>query len=363
MSSARQVTPPATARVSARPWARLALLAFAPVALVTGLLGGLVRLGWELPGIGLAELHGGLMISGLFGIVIGLERAVALGHPAAYGAPALAVAGTVGLLAGATGLGTLLYVGAAAVLAAVSGDILRRQPAVFTATMLAGAAAWLVGNLLWFAGFPIFDLVGWWLAFLVLTIAGERLELSRLLAPKRGSLPLFGVAVGLILAGAGFGLVEQPAVFGAGLLVAALWLARHDIARRSIRAHGAPRFFASCMLSGYAWLAIAGALLLVAPPKTASFGYDLVLHSVLIGFVLSMVFGHALIILPAVARIRMVYTSWLYGPLVLLHLSLVLRAAGGLMGAPELRAWSGVITVIALVSFAGVAAYGALRRS
>jgi hypothetical protein len=303
-----------------------------------------------------------LMVSGLFGTVIGLERAVALGHRAAYAAPAFAAAGTVALLAGATGLGTLLYVGAAAVLAAASADILRRQPAVFTATLFIGAAAWLVGNLLWLAGYPIFDLVGWWLAFLVLTIAGERLELSRLLAPKRGSLPLFGLAVGLILAGATLGVVEAPAVFGAGLVVATLWLVRHDIARRSIRQRGAPRFFASCMLAGYAWLAIAGALLLLAPPKSTSFGYDLALHAVLIGFVLSMVFGHALIILPAVARIRMTYSALLYGPLALLHASLVLRAAGGIMDWPGLRAWSGLITVIALVSFAAVAIRSALRR-
>lgn len=346
-----------------RPWGRLALLAFGPVALVTGLLGGLWRLGWEVPGGELAEFHGPLMISGLFGTVIGLERAVALGGPA-YAAPVAAALGTLALLAGTPDIGAALYVAAASVLALASADILRRQPAVFTATLLLGAAAWLVGNILWLAGRPVADLAGWWLAFLVLTIAGERLELSRLLVPKRGSLPLFLLGLALVLGGASLGLAEASgaALFGTGLIVATLWLLRHDVARRSIRGRGAPRFFAACMLAGYAWLAVAGALMILAPPARAAFGYDLALHVVLIGFVLSMVFGHALIILPAVARLRLGYTPLLYGPLVLLHASVALRVAGGLGEWSAVRQASGALTVLALLVFAAAILHGARRR-
>jgi hypothetical protein len=104
-------------------------------------------------------------------------------------------------------------------------------------------------------------------------------------------------------------------------------------------------------------------LLLVAPPKSASFGYDLALHAVLIGFVLSMVFGHALIILPAVARLRLAYTPLLYAPLALLHASLLLRVAGGLGEWIALRQWSGLLTVLALVAFAAALVYGARRAA
>jgi hypothetical protein len=45
-----------------------------------------------------------------------------------------------------------------------------------------GAFLRLAGNLLWYAALPLHQVVPWWIGFLVLTIAGERLELARLLS-------------------------------------------------------------------------------------------------------------------------------------------------------------------------------------
>jgi hypothetical protein len=57
------------------------LVAVAVLGLVTGLCGGLGRLGWSMPhGTSLSALHGPLLVSGLFGTLISLERAVALGN-------------------------------------------------------------------------------------------------------------------------------------------------------------------------------------------------------------------------------------------------------------------------------------------
>ena len=72
------------------------------------------------------------------------------------------------------------------------------------------------------------DLVGWWLAFLVLTIAGERLEFSRLMPQRRGSEALFLFAAGLLAAGAQNGLMTEngAVLFGVALLVTTLWLLR-----------------------------------------------------------------------------------------------------------------------------------------
>src|SRR4051812_5884074 len=80
---------------------RLVLLALAAISLIAGLWAGLIRLGWALPdgGSGLALAHGPLMVSTVLGVVIGLERAVALGRPWAYGAP---------LAAGLAGLALVL---------------------------------------------------------------------------------------------------------------------------------------------------------------------------------------------------------------------------------------------------------------
>lgn len=335
--------------------ARIPLLALAAMALLTGLYGGLLRLGWTLPqGASLAALHGPLMISGLFGTVISLERAVALGGKWPYAAPLLCGAGTLALLAGAPpAIGAAAYVLGSAVLVAASLAITIQQPAVFTGALIFGAAAWLAGNVLWLMGHPIPDLVGWWLTFLILTIAGERLELSRLMPQRRGSEPLFLFAVGLFAVGAhnGIGTENGAVLFGLGLLVTTGWLLRHDIARLNIRKSGQTRFFASCMLAGYLWLGIAGAMLLALPPGAAPFGYDMALHAILTGFVFSMVFGHALIILPAVTGIKLRYGSILYGPLLLLHLSVALRLGAGLAEWEPGRKGSGILALAALVSF------------
>ena len=113
---------------------------------------------------------------------------------------------------------------------------------------------------------------------------------------------------------------------------------------------GQTRFMASAMLAGYVWLPVAGLTLIAAPDAT--FGYDLVLHAVLIGFVLSMVFGHALIIFPSITGIRLRYHPSLYLPLGLLHLSVLMRVIGDALELPMLRTSSGPATVLALVAFA-----------
>jgi hypothetical protein len=344
---------------------RAPLLALAALALLTGLYGGLGRLGWSVPSGALAELHGALLISGLFGALISLERAVALGPGWAYAAPAFSGLGTLLLLAGAPPLyGAGAYALAAVVLAAASLVITIRQPALFTGTLLFGALTWLTGNILWALGGSISDVVGWWLSFLVLTIAAERLELSRLLAPKRGSEAIFLFALAVLLAGAQNGLMTAngAVLFGIGLLLKTGWLLRHDIARQNVRRGGQTRFMAACMLAGYIWLAIAGLGLITFPPEGSAFGYDVALHAILIGFVLSMVFGHALIILPAVVRLRLRYAGALYAPLLLLHASVALRVGAGLVAWNPGRMASGPLTALALVSFGLILVIAARRR-
>jgi hypothetical protein len=351
------VAPLAPPHACPRMGLRAALLALGILALLAGLWGAMGRLGWSLPHDSLlAALHGPLMISGLFGTLISLERAVALDRGWSYAAPAFSGLGTLALLAGAPeAVGAGAYAAAAAVLAGGSLLITIQQPAVFTGALLFGALAWLAGNILWMMGQSVPDLVGWWLAFLILTIAGERLELSRLMPQRRGSEALFLFAIGLLVAGAQNGLMTENGaiLFGIALLVITLWLLRHDIALLNVRRSGQTRFMAACMLAGYAWLGFAGLSLIGLPPGESSLGYDVALHAVLIGFVLSMVFGHALIILPAVARVRLSYTPVLYAPLFLLHASVILRSGSGVAGWEVGRMASGILTLLALLMFAG----------
>jgi hypothetical protein len=338
-----------------RRW-RLFPLAIAALAMAAGLWSGLVRLGVALPA-GMppsAELHGALMISGFLGTLISLERAVALGRWWAYAAPMLSAAGAVALLAGTPRLGAAAFIAAGGFLLAASARIVVRQPALFTVVLAAGAACWAAGSMQWLMGYPMPAVSGWWLIFLILTIAAERLELSRIASPPPSSQVTFALAVLLLLIGSAHGeLAKTSAPYtAAGLLGCAAWLLHHDIARRTIRVAGLPRFSALSILAGIAWLAVAGSLMLLAPPGATAFSYDAAVHAIAIGFVLSMVFGHAPIILPAVIGARVRYTAFAYVPLALLHASVLLRVVSDMLEWVDLRAGSGILTVLALVSYA-----------
>ena len=333
-----------------RPPYRIPLLVLGFASLIVGVGAGLLRLGWAVPrpAADLAAFHGPLMVCGFFGTVISLERAVALARRWAYLGPLASGAGGLALICGAPiEVAQLLLALGSAVLLAGSVSVFLRQRALFTFTLAAGAGCWLAGNLLWLAGQSVFAVVPWWAGFLVLTIAGERLELSRFLPPSPVAQRVF-IAV---LAGLTFGMVLNAQLFGAALLALALWLLRQDIARRTVKDTGLTRFIAVCLLSGYAWLALAGATMLAAGLAPGSAAYDAALHALMLGFVFSMVFGHAPIIFPAVLRVAVPYHPVFYVPLALLHLSLALRLAGDLAVQPDWRSMGGALNAVALLAF------------
>lgn len=342
-------------QLSAYKRLRFLPLAIGAAALAAGLWTGLARIGIALPGGGrLDALHGPLMISGFFGTLISLERAVALNRPFAYAAPGLSAAGALALLFDAPGVAIASFLAASGVLTAATAVIFGRIRTLFAAVLTLAVACWGAGLLVWAAGRPLAEAAGWMLAFLVLTIAGERLELSRLLAPSRRAQAAFAAAMALIVAGAARGEFDGGGapLTGLGYLCATAWLLAHDIARRTVRQSGQTRFSAVCLLAGYVWLGVAGLYLLISPPGSAVFSYDGAVHAVAIGFVLSMVFGHALIIFPAVTGIVTRYHPAAYGPLALLHASVALRVASDAFEWVELRAASGPLVALALAGFA-----------
>lgn len=338
-------------------------MAASVLSLLAGLWAGLLRLGWSLPVIqpGLYVSHGPLMACGFLGTLISLERAVALGEGWGYAAPALSGAGALALIIGVPDpIGAALITLGSLGLIADFAAILRRQTALFTIVMLLGAVAWFIGNCMWLAGIPIIEMFFWWTAFLVLIIVGERLELSRLTGMADRNRPSFILSLALFIAGLLMARRIPAAglrLAGVGMLAMAFWLARYDLARRTVKLKGLPRFIAINLFAGYFWLALGGLAWLWFGDDLTAFHYDVMLHAVFLGFVFSMIFAHAPVILPAVLQRPLPYKPSFYVHSAFLHLSLMLRIGGDLLGSYSANEWGGLLNVAALLIFVGGAGF------
>jgi len=336
------------------------VLVLAALSLVVAVAGGLLRAcpapapptlpAWLLSG---AVSHAALMICGFLGTVVGMERAVAARKPLAFVAPLASACGAALLILGEQGAGSLAIMVAAGTFVLVNVRIVRRQPAAHTALLLLGAVSWLTGSVMYAAGTgaPI----PWWFAFLVMTVAAERLEMTRLTrrAPH-AELQLCGT-MALLVAGAALSsatvtlATTGTGLFGVSLVLLALWLFRHDIARRTIFSDGLSRYMAICLLTGYCWLAVSGigwiGLAAGLPLR------DMALHALGLGFIVGMMMAHAPVILPALTRIRLRFGLLFYLPLLALHVSLMVRIGFG-APYPLQRGIGALLNAGALILFA-----------
>ncbi len=334
------------------------LMVGAGVALLCGLDGALILLGVWSPVLSarLSQWHGPFMALGFIGTVICLERAVALDRPTGYLVPL------------ASGLGAILlaspapvYLGLGLLAAAQLGLLVlylplwRRSRDDATVIQAAGAMCAAGAALLLLSGAAVPSTIGWLSSYLVLTILGERLELSRLTMLRNRFLPgcsltlLVALLVQVVRPGLGWPL------FGAVLVVMAMWLIRKDVARTGMRRGGQAAFIGGMLMIGYLWLAIAGIIWILAGPLESGTGYDAAVHSVFLGFVMGMILGHAPIILPAVLRVRLDWSDWFWLPAVLLEASLVLRLGiGDGLGHPAAVQLGGSVNVIAMLSLIAV---------
>lgn len=149
---------------------------------------------------------------------------------------------------------------------------------------------------------------------------------------------------------------------GVALMTLAGWLGIFDIARRTVWTSGLTRFIAVSLLSGYLWLGVAGLLALCSGHVSAGPQYDAILHALFLGFVFSMIFGHAPIIVPAVLGLGVTYRPAFYVHLALLHASLALRVFGDLVPWLSARQWGGLLNGLAIVIFFANTAYGVLGQ-
>ena len=318
---------------------------------------GLQRMGWSLPVFSatLALYHGQLMFGGFFGTVIGLERAAVLKRTWGYFAPVLTGSGSVLMLIDPEIIvGPAMISAGSLILVGIFVVFIKRDVGFHMLVMSAGALAWLTGNILWLAGFPVAVVSVWWMGFLILTIAGERLELSRLLVLTRGKKVQFSAGITSLLVGmlvTTFNFEHGLHVSGFGMLILSMWLLRYDMAKKSIRQKGLPRFIAVSLITGYIWLGLGGLLAFFSGGQQAGLVYDALIHSVGLGFVFSMILGHAPVIFPAILKVRMIFRRTYYIPLILLHISLIFRVAADHAGWLEGRMWGGMVNGIAVLLF------------
>ena len=372
------------------PKARLAFLLLAGIALLAGLDASLVRLGALAPiaSTSLGTVHGLLMIYGFLGTAICLERAVALqsdGRRAwAYAAPLLTGAGGIsaivisvneGARATLTSLpiprflaahlsgfapermmpGFLITLGMAALSAIYCYVWARRQATHAVLIQVIGALIGLGGVLLWWRGLETPRAVPWWLAFLIVTIIGERVELARLAAESTAL--MVGLTVALYSPTVGYPLIGLA--LGA-LMVDTAW---HDVARGTVRMQGLPRLAAVCMLSGYAWALVPALMWIIAPPAFDGYGYDAGVHAVTIGFVVSMLLAHAPVIIPAVARREVPYHVAMWVPFAFLQVSLLLRLLSGAREAAYPWRLGGTLGVVGVLLFVATTLTVTIRRA
>jgi len=335
------------------------------LALLLALWAGLLRLGWTLPTFPqLSSAHGPLMIAGFLGTLIPLERAVAIRQKWMFAVPVITGLGWAASFLSPFLGAALITLGSLGTLG-ILGVMVRHEPQVHTVTMALGALAWVVGNLLWLFGFPIFQIIFLWMAFLILTIGGERLELSRVLQPGATQKHLFiGITI-VLLSGAILSLFTPKwgaRLSGLSMLGLAVWFLSNDLARRNIR-HKNPftRYIAFCLFGGFIWLGVGGILNLLNGASYAGPLYDAALHTVFIGFVISMIFGHAPIIFPAILGAPITYTPGFYVHLSLLHGSLVLRILGDLFGQMDIRKVGGLLNEVAILLFLGMTVYSIVK--
>jgi metal-sulfur cluster biosynthetic enzyme len=337
---------------------RVPFLLGAVICLLMGLWVGLIRMGWVWP-VNNPEwlyLHGPLMVCGFLGTVIGLERAVGLEKYWGFFAPFLAaLGGIMFLILGAASIFPMMLITISSFFySAIFLTVLIKHRDFPTSIMTLGALCWLIGNILFLNGFMIYQLVPWWICFLVFTIAGERIELNRFLSPKSESDYFF---IGIIVLASAAALISMFSpqtgikIFGLSLILLMIWLFLFDIARRTVLREGLTKYIAICLLTGYFWLGISGLIALLIGFKAAGPYYDAFLHTTFIGFVFSMIFGHAPIIFPGILKINIQFHRRFYVHLFLLHFGLIIRVLADLSLNWDFRLWGALINALAIILF------------
>jgi hypothetical protein len=205
---------PVAAMKTLPPRARLLLALLAVASLVCGVLSGLARLGLPMPDL-IERLTWPARRADDRRFLRHRDRLRARGRTGRlwpFAAPLFSGLAGLALIAGVPlPLAPVLSCLAALVMSAACADVCLRQRAAHHVTLAVAAVAWLAGNVIWLLDGSVVTAVPLWTVFLLLTIAGERLELSRFLPTPPVARVLFAIIATAMLAGAATALVSESA--------------------------------------------------------------------------------------------------------------------------------------------------------
>ena len=330
---------------------RLPMIISAMVCLSGGLWTGLGRIGWNLPASLLVAHHGAIMVGGFLGTLISLEKTIPLKRKSLLLIPVFNGLSIIPFFAGMPTVAFYILIASSAALTGVFLFYLKKQRSIIYILMTAGSACWLVGNILLVTErfYPI--AFPWWMAFVLLIIAAERLELMNFLPVSKFSKNILVTLLILFLSGVllsfhGIGNL----VCASALIGISVWLMRNDVVGINLKKSGVQKFVAISLLAGYTSLLLTGIFMITLPDQWLT--YDALLHTFFIGFVFSMIFAHGPMILPGVIGISFsTYHKVFYGWLALLHVSLFIRIFADVTVATELRKISGMMTAIGIIGY------------
>lgn len=321
------------------------LFPFVLIALVTGMVGGWIRIGYtEIAISGSAANHGILMVGGFLGTLISLERAMVMRHKVWLVVPLISgLSIPVLLLLGWPTFGMAMMLSASLGLMGIMYLQSLRHPALYQYVMSVGALSWMLGNFsLLYTGF-VPGAVPWWIGFVLFTIVGERLELSKFLptpviAKKALVWLLAAFFIGLWLPFHDYG----NWLMGAAIIFMSFWLLHFDIAKVAAQKSKQFKYIGIGLRVGYFWLTLHGIILTFMTAH--SFHYDLYIHTFFLGFTFSMIWAHAPIILPMILNIKInLYHPILWIGWSIFQLSLLGRILSSVFGIYEWRTLFGVI--------------------
>ncbi|MBI5402164.1 MAG: hypothetical protein HY959_02080 [Ignavibacteriae bacterium] len=327
------------------------LIPFVLVSLILGLYSGLIRMGWEFPLVkGFGE-HGAIMVGSFLGTLIIIERVVTMNNRWILFIPLVNAHSIVFFHLDYYKTSYILLIIGAAGLSAIMLYYTIKFKEYHNYILLAGALCLLAGNVILLLTVKYALSVTWWFAFFLLTIVAERLELTRYLPVSNQKKIALIVLLGIFVLGIIFPFQEYGKYISAASLVSiAGWLMMYDIAVKSVKKDGMFRYTALLLLVGYLWL-IATAVFFTVN-SSSNLIYDALLHSFFVGFVFSMIFAHAPIIIPGILKFNVKpYHPALYIWFTVLQLSLILRIAGDVAEQAGIRKLGGFLNGISILCF------------